>query len=174
LSKLSLDYQIRKATKEDLPGLEWEGEYRRFRRLYQQSFKDAENGRRILLVIEAEGKLIGQLFIQLASIPADPERIPGTGYLYSFRVRPLYRNQGLGTTLVQQAEAILVELGFTRVLIGVAQENEGARRLYERLGYQVIANDPGTWSFKDDQDQIQIFSEPTYIMEKLLSPVRLQ
>lgn len=163
-----MEYQIRLATEADLPDLEWEGEYRHFRHLYRQSFRDAQNGRRILLVVESGGKLIGQLFIQLATIPADPDRIPGTGYLYSFRVRPSYRNRGLGTTLVKRAERILLELGFSRVLIGVGQENDGARRLYERLGYQIIAEDPGRWTYKDDEDQVQVFDEPTYIMEKLL------
>jgi ribosomal protein S18 acetylase RimI-like enzyme len=162
------DYHIRQATFDDLPALEWDGEYRRYRRLYEQSMKDAERGRRILLVAEADRRLIGQIFIQLSTIPADPDRTPGTGYLYSFRVRQSHRNMGLGASLVQKAEDILGGIGFTRVLIGVAKENAGARRLYERLGYQVLTDDPGVWSYIDDNDEIQAIAEPTLIMEKLI------
>lgn len=164
-----LSFHIREATDADLVGLEWEGEYSRYRHLYQKSMQDAKKGRRVLLVSEAAEKLIGQIFIQLNTIPADPLKLPATGYLYSFRVRPKYRNIGIGTSLVRRAEEKLRQLAFRRVLIGVAKENKGARRLYERLGYKIFAEDPGKWSFIDDQNSEHVVNEPTYIMEKILS-----
>lgn len=167
--RADLSFRIREATEEDLLGLEWEGEYSRYRQLYQKSMKDARKGRRILLVSEAEEKLIGQIFIQLYTIPSDPLRLPATGYLYSFRVRPEYRNMGIGTSLVRNAEKKLLQLAFRRVLIGVAKENRDARRLYERLGYKILAEDPGEWSFIDDKNSEHLVHVPTYIMEKILT-----
>ncbi len=43
---------IREARAEDLPALEWEGEYRRYRLVYQRAYAEALRGRRILLVAE--------------------------------------------------------------------------------------------------------------------------
>jgi ribosomal protein S18 acetylase RimI-like enzyme len=162
-----LDYRIREATERDLPSLEWEGEFSRFRYVYRRAMKEAKKGRQTLLVADYNKHIIGQLFILFSTVHADPRPIPYTGYLYSFRVKPEYRNRGIGSSLIDRAEEILSERAFQRVLIGVAKINDGAQRLYERHGYHVIAEDPGEWSFFDHENQLQKVVEPTYIMEKL-------
>lgn len=162
------NFIIRNASREDLPALEWEGEYRIFRRLYRRAMNEAKEGHRILLVADLEGRLIGQIFIQLHSIPADPKKMPKTGYLYSFRVRLEYRNLGVGTSLVSSAEDALRRGNFQRALIGVAKDNSDALRLYQRLGYRKISEDPGEWSFIDDENEIRKIVEPTFILEKYL------
>ncbi len=160
---------IREAVVTDLPALEWDGEYRRFRRLYQKAMMDAQEGRQILLVAESEGEIVGQIFIQLTSITADPKRERGTAYFYSFRVKPDFRNKGVGSLLITSAEAAAHEKGFKRTLIGVVQTNLDAQRLYSRLGYNLLVEDPGEWSFIDDQGKVQHIVEPTFIMEKYLT-----
>lgn len=162
------NFIIRNASSEDLHALEWEGEYRIFRRLYRRAMNEAKEGHRILLVADLEGRLIGQIFIQLHSIPADPKKMPKTGYLYSFRVRLEYRNLGVGTSLVSSAEDALRRGNFQRALIGVAKDNSDALRLYQRLGYRKISEDPGEWSFIDDENEIRKIVEPTFILEKYL------
>lgn len=157
---------IRKARAEDLPSLEWEGEYRRFRLVYRRAYADSLRGHRILLVAEIEGKIVGQIFLQVDSaLTGGNSR---TGYLYALRVRPEQRNRGIGTELVREVEAILRQRGFTRALISVAQDNDAARRLYERLGYEVFGRDPGDWSFLDDEGREQEIHEPAYLLEKKL------
>jgi ribosomal protein S18 acetylase RimI-like enzyme len=160
-------YRIREARERDLPALEWGGEFSHFRLVYRRAMKEAKQGRQILLVAEYDKNIVGQLFVLFNTIHADPRPIPYTGYLYSFRVKPEFRNQGIGGSLIRTAEEILVDRAFQRVLIGVAKINDSARRLYERFGYEVIAEDPGEWSFIDHKNQIQRVIEPTYIMEKL-------
>ena len=162
------NFVIRIATSSDLPALEWEGEFRRFRRLYQRAMNEARRGRRILLVADMDGILIGQIFVQLHTVPADPKRIPRTAYLYSFRVRSEYRNLGIGSSLVLKAEESLRKKAFQRALIGVAKDNPGALRLYQRLGYEILSEDPGEWSFVDHKNRVQSIVEPTYILEKFL------
>ena len=159
---------IRIATSSDLPALEWEGEFRKFRRLYQRAMNEARRGRRILLVADMDGRLIGQIFVQLHTVPADPKRIPKTAYLYSFRVRPEFRNLGIGSSLVINAEEALRKKAFHRALIGVSKDNSGAMRLYQRLGYEILAEDPGEWSFVDHNNRVQNIIEPTFILEKYL------
>ena len=58
---------IREAQESDLRALEWEGRYKHFRRLYRQAMREAQQGRRILLVAELEEEIVGQLFVQLES-----------------------------------------------------------------------------------------------------------
>jgi len=77
------------------------------------------------------------------------------------------RNQGIGSSLIDSAEYVLLDRSFRRVLIGVAKVNDDARRLYQRHGYQIVAEDPGEWSFIDHNNQVQQVVEPTYIMEKV-------
>ena len=57
---------------------------------------------------------------------------------------------------------------FQRVLIGVAKDNQSALRLYERLEYQIITEDPGEWSFVDHENKVREIVEPTFILEKYL------
>jgi ribosomal protein S18 acetylase RimI-like enzyme len=163
-----LELVIRAATPEDLPALEWEGEYRRFRKLYQLAMEEAKQGRRTLLVAAIDGRIVGQIFIQFTPPEGGTSGVP-TGYIYSFRVRPEVRNQGIGTRLIEEAEAILRRQGCQRAMIAVAQQNHGARRLYERHGYSFWADDPGSWSFIDDEGQRQVIHEPAHILMKALS-----
>lgn len=157
---------IREATEEDLRALEWEGRYQHYRRLYRRAMAEAKRGRRVLLVAEADDRVVGQIFVQLSSGRgeyADGER---SGYLYAFRVRPNYRNQGIGTQLLDEAEDVLRERGFSRAVIAVAKENDAARRLYENRGYSVFAEDPGKWSYIDHEGELRRVSEPAYVLEK--------
>lgn len=159
---------IREATEDDLPALEWEGRYQHFRRLYRHALSEAQRGRRILLVAEADAKIIGQIFIQLSSGRTELADGHTSGYLYSFRVRPDYRGQGIGTELLEQAEQVLQQLAFKRAVIAVARDNLGALRLYEHRGYRLFAEDPGEWSYVDHEGQLRHVSEPAYVLEKRL------
>ena len=157
---------IREARADDLPALEWEGEYQRYRLVYQRAYAEARRGRRVLLVAESLGHVVGQIFVQVDSTLTGGNG--RTAYLYALRVRPEARNRGIGTELVREAETILRQRGFLRAMISVAQDNHAARRLYERLGYEAFGEDPGHWSFFDDQGQVQEVHEPAFLLDKRL------
>ena len=161
------DFCIREAVEADLPALEWGGEYERFRLVYRRAMKEAAKGHQVLLIADYQDLIVGQIFILLNTVTADPRPQPYTGYLYSFRVKTDYRNQGIGSSLIENAETVLLERSFRRVLIGVAKDNQDARRLYQRHGYRIVADDPGEWSFIDHNRQVQHVVEPTFIMEKI-------
>jgi len=162
----SLSFRIRELQKHDLPALEWDGVYQRYRRLYQLAWREAVRGRNLLLVAEVEQTIVGQIFVQLNGHPADPLLKEHTGYLYSFRVKPAFRNQGIGTKLVWTAEQRLLEQGFTRVIISVARDNFHAQRLYKRLGFTHLIDDPGQWFYIDDRGQLRFVDEPAYLFHK--------
>lgn len=160
---------IRQMIQADLPALEWDGEYAHFRRLYADIFRSASRGKAVLWVADLPGSgIIGQLFVQLNS--GRPELADGArrAYIYGVRVKPSFRHHGVGTRLLLTAEIDLVERGFRWVTLNVARENTDARRLYEKLGYQVIAAEPGQWSYLDEKGQRKDVDEPAWRMEKKL------
>ena len=64
-------------------------------------------------------------------------RGPFAGYIQTVCVRPDCRGQGLGASLIQWAEA-RISRDSPNVFMCVSSFNTGARRLYDRLGYEVV------------------------------------
>ncbi|WP_298921148.1 GNAT family N-acetyltransferase [uncultured Roseobacter sp.] len=52
------------------------------------------------------------------------------------------QNLGIGTQLLTAAEELAQANGFREMSIQVYSQNSGAVRLYERLGYQLVAREP--------------------------------
>ena len=166
---IPLDQQviIRYASHQDLPALEWEGEFTHFRHVFAEAYRLKELGEVIIWVADLpEFGLIGQLFIQLYGPNHLQANVGRYAYIYGFRVRPVYRGNGIGSRLLQKAETDLVSRGFERIALNVARDNEPARHLYERLGYRVVAPEPGIWSYLDDQGRRRFVNEPAWRMEK--------
>ncbi len=160
---------IRPVTAEDLPGMEWDGEYRHFRRVYAEAYQRMNRGYSVLWVADLPGTgLIGQVFIQL--VCDRPELADGSerAYLYSFRVRGAFRSQGLGSLIMDVVEDDLRERGFQYVTLNVARDNPRAQRLYLRRGYHVVAPEPGIWSYPDEKGVWHQVEEPAWRMEKVL------
>ena len=160
--------RIRFATSEDLKALEWDGEYAHYRRLFQRAVEEAQNGRRILLLAEIDEQLVGQIFMQLTTRANFSTEGVSSGYLYAFRVKSLFRNRGVGSQLLHEAEQNLVSRGFLRAVISVGKRNVAARRLYERAGYAVFTEDSGDWSYLDHLGRLREVSEPAFVLEKWL------
>ena len=159
---------IRQAVKNDLPALEWEGEFSRFRHVFAEAYRLQELGDVIMWVIELpEFGLIGQMFIQLYGPHQIQTNSTKYAYIYGFRVRQVYRGHGIGNRLLKTAETDLKRRGFERISLNVARDNDSARRLYEKAGYQVVAPEPGIWSYLDDQGHRRFVNEPAWRMEKI-------
>ena len=160
---------IRPINEDELPALEWEGQYKQFRNVYRRTYAEMCFGKRIILVAVRQNIILGQVLIRFNTIPADPEPDHETGYIYSFRVRPQYRNLGIGSSLLLKAEATLQERKFNRVLICAAQINHAVIGLYERSGYRQLCKDAGDWSFRNHRGEIEYVHDPVWIMEKMLA-----
>ena len=159
---------IRHASRNDLPALEWGGEYAHFRHIFAEAYRLMETGGAVMWVADlmVEG-LIGQLFVQMYHQNHSKSINTSYAYIYGFRVRPEYRGIGIGSHLLQTAENDLLHRDFQRVALNVARDNEAAKRLYERFGYQVVAPEPGIWSYLDDKGNRRFVSEPAWRMEKV-------
>ena len=165
---ITVQFEIvfRFAEKTDLPKLEWNGEYTHFRRVFQRAYEDQLTGKRLMLLADMGGVPIGQIFIQLDSYENIFVQGGKRAYFYSLRVMEMFRGHGIGTALIHEAEAILLDRGYESTSIAAAKDNLGARRLYERLGYKVISEDAGRWQYIDHEGRTRHVVEPCWILEK--------
>lgn len=160
---------IRQCSRADLPALEWEGEYKHFRRVFLETYNRSLRGLSVLWVAELPGSgLIGQLFVQLNTDRAELADGKIRAYFYSIRVRPTFRSFGLGGRLLLVAETDIIHRGFQFATLNVAKENVRAQAFYERHGYVRVAHEPGNWSYPDDQGVWHYVEEPAWRMEKKL------
>ena len=167
-TKLALkDLIIHQVGQSDLPALEWDGEYLKYRRMYANLYQNTLVGKTLMWITQLpQGEIIGQAFVMLRS--SEPHVADGKhrAYVFAFRIKPEWRNMGIGTTLMDHIENDLQQRGFQYVTLNVAKENPGALRLYQRLGYKIIGSQPGIWSFKDHTGTIHHVEEPAWRMIK--------
>jgi ribosomal protein S18 acetylase RimI-like enzyme len=160
---------IRQATRDDLPSLEWDGEYTHFRRLYADTYSLVQQSKAVMWIAELNGSgLIGQCFVSLIGNRQELADGKNRAYIYGFRVQPRFRNQGIGTKIMKIIEADLKKRGFKMLTLNVGQDNFAAIRFYKRLHYTVIGSDPGIWSYIDDKGKRIDMHEPAMRMVKNL------
>jgi ribosomal protein S18 acetylase RimI-like enzyme len=161
------DVKIRPATAIDLPALEWDGEYVHFRRLYRQVFESVSKETALIWIADlSEVGLVGQLFVQLLSGRTELADGSGRAYIYGFRIKPIYRSSGLGGVMLAFVEKDLFQRGFSHVMLNVGKDNPSAQKFYQRLGYRIVADEPGIWSYIDHLGNCRDVHEPAWRMEK--------
>lgn len=65
-------------------------------------------------------------------------------------VKLRYRYQGIGRQIVQWLEQVALTAGIATVYVQVRQLNSGAIKFYEKLGYQVIGEQHGYYSGREN------------------------
>ncbi len=160
----------RQAYEADLPALEWDGLYKHYRQIYQDVFILSQKGEAEIWVAELPMEdLIGQVLVQLKSARFELADGKTRAYIFGFRIKPEYRNLGIGSKMMERVEADLIRKGYAMAILNVNQDNHLARGLYERLGYKVVAEEPGSWSYLDDMGVRRDVNEPAWRMEKKLT-----
>jgi len=98
-------------------------------------------------VIERGGRVIGMLVafpmhVDSGQAENDPVLAPysklevdNSYYICGMAVIPEYRGHGLGTRLLSLAEAQARDKGFGKLSLIVFEQNDGAKRLYDRHGF---------------------------------------
>lgn len=69
-------------------------------------------------------------------------KAPGSWYVNAIACYEHCRGQGVGTKLMCLAEELARAAGTAGLSLIVASENRGAKRLYDHLGYEVVASAP--------------------------------
>jgi ribosomal protein S18 acetylase RimI-like enzyme len=161
---------VRQAQEADLAAMEWGGDFSHFRRLFRQVYDQMQAGQALIWIADLpQQAVVGQLFIQLVSARKDFADGKTRAYLYGFRIRPPYRNLGIGTHMMAVVEGDLAQRGLHWLTLNVTVENAGAIRLYERLGYTIVAAEEGNWSYIDQFGRQVDVHEPSWRMEKALN-----
>ena len=75
---------------------------------------------------------IPPMFVPLQQLE---DEVPGTWYVNVLATYPEYRGSGIGKELLDIAEQIARDLNMKGMSVIVSDANAGARRLYERCGY---------------------------------------
>jgi ribosomal protein S18 acetylase RimI-like enzyme len=166
---VTLPISFRLAQQDDLPKLEWYGQFTHHRNLFRRAFTDQQRGKRLMILADCNGFPIGHIFILFLNTPAHNKEREKRAYLYSLRVMEMFQGQGIGTRLIHQAEEHITQRACHHVSIAVAKTNERARRLYERLGYGVYGDDPGVWNYQDHLGRMRQIKEPCWLLQKEIS-----
>lgn len=101
-----------------------------FDRLYQI----VANQSHITLIAQRDGTRLGFLLL-LDDLPDEVTLLPQAFVAY-MAVEPAVRGEGVGTALLAAAENEATRRGLPYMALMVTEENEAARRLYERRGYR--------------------------------------
>jgi ribosomal protein S18 acetylase RimI-like enzyme len=65
--------------------------------------------------------------------------VPGSFYINMLATYPKYRNKAVGTRLMSLADGLAARAGCSLLSVEVFEQNAGALRLYQRLGYAIVA-----------------------------------
>lgn len=85
-----------------------------------------------LAAIRAHAGAVGTNMYLNRRIPTAPDLL----YIEALAVAPDCRRRGVGTALLRHVQEWAVKTGRQRLALHVLEQNEGARRLYARLGFQ--------------------------------------
>lgn len=90
-----------------------------------------------VLVARLDGEIVGFSSVLLAMPRTDPDDpVPVHALVQDLVVRERCRNRGVGARLIATAEDMAREAGRTEIRVWVVAQNHGARRFYDRGGYQ--------------------------------------
>jgi ribosomal protein S18 acetylase RimI-like enzyme len=149
---MELDVEIRQAIERDLPALAtWSGQF-------DDVFRPAlEMPDRVVLVAVARGRFpIGHAVVDLHGIISHLLVLAG------------FRDQGIGTAFVEEAERLIKEAAVGHAALEVEKVNEAAIRLYERLGYRTIGETSVRWNDLTPDGTVQPVDHPSWVMRKEL------
>jgi GNAT superfamily N-acetyltransferase len=89
--------------------------------------------------LDAGGEfLVGELDDEIVAMGALKPRDERTAELTRMRVAPDHQQRGYGTRLLAELEACARELGYVRLVLDTTERQVGARRLYEKSGYERV------------------------------------
>jgi len=121
-------------------------------RRYEQ--EDSVFSYRNCSMVDRKGKTAGMIIafpteIDDEYVESDPVLVPyskleepASYYICGMAVFPEYRGRGIGTQLLTLAEKHAHGHGLSKLSLIVFEQNEGAKRLYERSGFYEKAHEP--------------------------------
>ena len=108
---------------------------------------DLFEGHEDVWLAEEDGRLLGFLAIRRS-------RTEGREVLEKLYVEPDAQSRGIGTALLEKAK----ELRPGGLHLWVFQKNEGARRLYERHGFELVRLTDGAENMEHEPDALYVWN----------------
>lgn len=114
---------------------------------YEMGYLDRfwTDGEERIYVAEDDG-VVAYLAVEVHR-EAEPDYI----YLDDLSVTEAYRNLGIGSTLIHEAEKYAQDMGIHHILFHVEKSNTSACRLYERLGYKIFWEEGSRYLMRSDR-----------------------
>ena len=92
-------------------------------------------------VAEDEGELLGTYYIK-TNQQGPGSHVCNCGYMVSSAAR----GRGIATAMCQHSQIVAIELGYQAMQFNfVASTNEGAVRLWRKLGFEIVGRLPGAF-----------------------------
>lgn len=90
---------------------------------------------KLVLVADLDGTVVGYAYAGVEDNDYMALRGPA-GVIYDVVVDPDHRRQGIGTTLLDAAQAALAARGEPLAVLSTAERNAGAQQLFEKAGFR--------------------------------------
>ena len=161
--------EYRKINLEELEKLKNLYVYENFEEIKKQIIDDISNGIKDIYVITENENLIGEITVTYKS-DLPNETIPNIRVYFSvFRVHKDYQDQGLGQKLLKYVISELENKGITEFTVGVEDDNENAKHIYEKFDFtEIIDRGEETVKGRTYQYNLLLRKSNTKKMEKLI------
>lgn len=161
--------KFRKINLDELDELKNLYDYENFEEFKQKITADILNKVKDLYVISEGEKIIGEIKVTYKSDMPN-QTIPNVRvYLYAFRIHKDYQNKGLGQKLFAFVINLLENKGITEFTLGVEDDNEIAKHIYEKFDFtEIIDRQSETVKGRTYEYNLLLRKSNTKKMEKLI------
>ena len=96
-------------------------------------------------VVEESGEILGTYYLK-TNVAGPGSHVCNCGYMVSSRAR----GKGLATHMCEHSQQVALQLGYKAMQFNyVASTNEGAIRLWKKLGFDIVGTLPGAFRHPD-------------------------
>ena len=161
--------EFRKINLNELDKLKNLYDYENFEEFKQKITTDILNKVKDLYILEEDGKIIGEIKVTYKSDMPNQTIQNIRVYLYAFRIHKDYQNKGLGQKLLTFVINSLENEGITEFTLGVEDDNEIAKHIYEKFGFtEIIDRQSETVKGNTYEYNLLLRKSNTKKMEKLV------
>lgn len=160
-TRVGLPVVIRRTRADDLPALEWFGQYTPHREIIRTTFAMQERGEGVMLLADVNGFPAGQVWLDFVR-----KRRQRRATLWALRVFQPFQRSGLGTRLVAAAESVVAARGLPEIELGVDRDNAGVMAFYERLGYVPSGTERGSYRYRTPDGRTVDVTIDQWLMSK--------
>jgi ribosomal protein S18 acetylase RimI-like enzyme len=127
----------------DLPHIAWSGNPSHLRNVEGQLARAAGGEVEYLAVRSPSGAPVAKGGI-------DYKQHEGAGTMFQLATLPSLQGLGIARRLIGAAEDRIRERGLFVAMLGVEDDNDRARTIYQRLGYEACGHEEDSWETEDE------------------------